>query len=67
MTNAAGVTISTLAISNDDAGFAEALAWIAEHAPGRRVIVDVEATRSYGIGLARAVVAPGLIVLVVEH
>jgi transposase len=34
-----GATITTLTIDNDDAGFAETLAWIAEHAPGPRVVV----------------------------
>ena len=29
-----GTTLSTLAISNDEAGFAEVLAWIAQRAPG---------------------------------
>ena len=32
----AGTTIAALAISNDDDGFAEAIAWIAERAPGSR-------------------------------
>ena len=45
-----GTTIATLAISNDDDGFAEAIAWIAEHAPGPRIAVGLEGTRSYGIG-----------------
>jgi transposase len=62
-----GATISTLAIDNDDAGFAEALAWIAEHAPGPRVVIALEGTRSYGIGLARAFVAAGLPVIEIER
>jgi hypothetical protein len=37
-----GTTIATLAISNDDGGFAEAIAWIAEHAPGPRIAVGLE-------------------------
>ncbi len=67
MTAPAGVTISTLVIDNDDAGFAEALAWIVEHAPGGRVVVGLEGTRSYGIGLARAIQTSGLVVVEVEH
>lgn len=62
-----GVTISTLTIDNDDAGFASVIAWIAEHAPGPRVVIGLEGTRSYGIGLARAVQAAGLIVVEVER
>ena len=62
-----GATISTLAIDNDDDGFVEAIAWIAEHATGPRVVVGLEGTRSYGVGLARAVRAAGLVVVEVEH
>jgi len=61
-----GTTIAVLAISNDDDGFAGAIAWIAENAPGPRVVVGLEGTRSYGIGLARAVAAAGLIVVEVQ-
>jgi hypothetical protein len=50
-----GTTIAVLAVGNDDDGFAEVIAWIAEHAPGPRVAVGLEGTRSYGVGLARAV------------
>jgi len=67
MTAPTGATISTLAIDNDDAGFATALAWIVEHAPGARVMVGLEGTRSYGIGLARAIQTAGLVVVEVEH
>ena len=35
------------------------MAWIAEHAPGPRIVVGLEGTRSYGIGLARAIQLPG--------
>ena len=61
-----GTTIATLAISNDDDGFAGAIAWIAENTPGPRVVAGLEGTRSYGIGLARAVAAAGLIVVEVQ-
>lgn len=47
-----GATVSTVAISNDDAGFTAALAWIAEHAPGPRIVIALKGTRSYGIGPA---------------
>jgi transposase len=67
MVAANGASIATLAIDNDDAGFEQALAWIVGHAPGPRVVVGLEGTRSYGIGLARAVQAAGLVVVEVER
>ncbi|WP_433219942.1 hypothetical protein ACQP00_16610 [Dactylosporangium sp. CS-047395] len=39
MASPAGVPLATLQISNDADGFAAALAWIAELAPGPRVLV----------------------------
>lgn len=65
--DATGAVIATVQISNDSAGFAALLAWIAEHAPGPRVAVSVEGTRSYGLGLARAMAAAGLLVLECEQ
>ena len=62
-----GATISTLEIANDPSGFAEAVEWIAGHAPGPRVIVGLEGTRSYGVGLSRALQAAGLLVVEVER
>src|SRR4051794_2828008 len=67
MTAPTGARIATIAIDNDERGFSDALAWIAEHAPGSRVVVGLEGTRSYGIGLARAVQAAGLVVVEVER
>ncbi len=63
----AGVPIAALSITNDDAGFAELVAWIARHAPGPRVAAAVEGTRSYGIGVARALAAAGIVVLECEQ
>ena len=54
-----GAPIRTRKINNDSSGFAELLAWIGENAPGPRVVVSIEGTRSYGVGLARAVAAAG--------
>ena len=54
-------------ISNDSSGYAELLAWIVDHAPGPRLVVSIEGTRSYGVGLARAAAAAGLIVLECEQ
>src|SRR5215216_2917428 len=62
-----GTPIGTRKISNDNAGFAELLAWILDHAPGPRVVVSIEGTRSFGVGLARAVAAAGLIVIECEQ
>ncbi len=62
-----GATIATVTVSNDESGFAAALAWIAEYAPGPRLVVGLEGTRSYGIGLARAVEAAGIAVVEVER
>ena len=41
-----GTAIGTRKISNDTAGFAELLAWILDHAPGPRVVVSIEGTRT---------------------
>lgn len=67
LTAPTGATIATLTVDNDRNGYAEVLAWIAEHAPGPRVIVGLAGTRSYGIGLAHAVQAAGLVVVEVER
>jgi len=63
----AGRPIAVLRIGNDSGGFAQLLAEIAEVAPGPRVAVSVEGTRSFGIGLARALAAAGLLVLECEQ
>jgi hypothetical protein len=65
-----GTPIATITISNDSTdstGYAELLAWIVDHAPGPRLAVSIEGTRSYGVGLARAVAAAGLTVLECEQ
>jgi transposase len=62
-----GAPIATRSISNDSAGYAEALAWIFEHAPGPRLVICIEGTRSYGAGLARAAAAAGLRVIECEQ
>src|SRR6516225_95162 len=54
-------------IGNDSAGFTQLLAAIAEVVPGPRVAVCIEGSRSYGIGLARALAAAGLLVLECEQ
>src|SRR5690349_19727083 len=62
-----GAPIATCSISNDSRGYAGLLAWIAEHAPGPRLAVSIEGTRSYGVGLARALTAAGLVVVECEQ
>ncbi len=62
-----GTPIATVTISNDSAGFAALLGWIFDHAPGPRLVVSIEGTRSYGVGLARAVAAAGLMVIECEQ
>lgn len=67
LVTSAGTSVATTVIGNDETGFAAALAWIAEHAPGPRVVVALEGTRSYGVGLARALAAAGLTVVEIEQ
>ncbi len=62
-----GTPIGTRKIDNDSSGYAELLAWIVDLAPGPRVVLSIEGTRSYGIGLARAATDAGLMVLECEQ
>src|SRR4249919_1380060 len=62
-----GAPIAVTTISNDTTGYAQLLAWIVDHAPGPRLVVSIEGTRSYGVGLARAAAAAGLMVLECEQ
>ena len=59
--------IARRSFDNDSAGQAEALAWILEHAPGPRLVLSIEGTRSYGAGLARAATAAGIAVIEAEQ
>jgi transposase len=63
----AGKPIATMRIGNDSAGFTQLLAAIAKVVPGSRVAVCIEGSRSYGIGLARALGAAGLLVIECEQ
>jgi transposase len=67
MLSPVGARLASLTVGNDEAGFAAAASWIVEHCPGSRVIVGLEGTRSYGIGLARALQAAQLTVVEVER
>jgi transposase len=62
-----GAPIAVVSVRNDTRGFAAAVAWIGEHAPGARVVVAIEGTRSYGAGLARALTEAGLTVIECEQ
>src|SRR3954469_16334463 len=62
-----GAPIAACSISNDTTGYAEMLAWIVEHTPGPRLVVSIEGSRSYGLGVARAVSAVGLTVIECEQ
>jgi transposase len=63
----AGRPVAVLRIGNDSGGFARLLEAVAEVAPGPRVAVCIEGSRSYGIGLARALAAAGLLVVECEQ
>jgi transposase len=65
--DATGKPIVAMQVSNDSKGFAQLLATIAQVAPGPRVAVCIEGSRSYGIGLARALAAAGLLVIECEQ
>jgi transposase len=65
--NPTAAVIARTQVANNEAGHARAIAWIAEHAPGPRLIVGLEGTRSYGIGLARALGGAGYQVVEVEQ
>jgi len=62
-----GAPIAVCSISNDTKGYTQAVGWIAERAPGPRVVVAIEGTRSYGAGLTRALTEAGLTVVEAEQ
>ena len=62
-----GAAIATRSFSNTDAGYAQLLAWMFEHAPGPRLVLCIEGTRSYGAGLARAGAAAEIPVIECEQ
>ena len=65
--DAAGRPVAVMRIGNDSGGFAQLLAAIAELAPGPRVVACIEGSRSYGIGLARALADAGVLVIECEQ
>jgi len=62
-----GVEIATATFRSTTAGLAEVVAWVVEHAPGPRIVVGVEGSRSYGIALERVLTAAGMPVVEVER
>jgi transposase len=62
-----GAVVATGSFGNHSAGHLETLAWVREHAPGPRLVLSIEGTRSYGVGLARAAVSAGLPVIEAEQ
>lgn len=62
-----GAPSATVEVSNATAGYARLIGWIAEHAPGPHLVVSIEGSRSYGVGLTRAVSAAGLTVVECEQ
>jgi transposase len=62
-----GVAVATATFANTPAGLAAAVAWIVEHAPGPRIVVGLEGTRSYGVALERVLTGAGLPVVEVER
>jgi len=62
-----GAVIAACSIPSTSVGYAQLLAWARGHAPGPRLVISIEGTRSYGAGLARAATAAGLIVTECEQ
>lgn len=62
-----GVPIATCTIPNTSAGYRRLLHWIDEHTPGSQLAASVEGTRSYGVGVTRALTAAGLLVIECEQ
>jgi transposase len=62
-----GVPIARCSITNDSTGYARLLTWIVDHAPGPRLVASIEGSRSYGIGLSRALTAAGLQIVEAEQ
>ena len=67
LADTSGAPLGVVQIPNTDRGFAELVGWITRHRPGPRVAVSIEGTRSFGIGVARALSAAGLPVIECEQ
>ena len=62
-----GAPIATCSITNDTRGYAQLLAFIVDYTPGPRLAVSIEGTRSYGVGVTRALGAAGLPIIEAEQ
>jgi transposase len=62
-----GAVIAACSVASSSAGCAQLLAWARAHAPGPRLVLCIEGTRSYGAGLARAAAAAGFTVVECEQ
>ncbi|MFZ0874614.1 MAG: hypothetical protein WAN20_08785 [Pseudonocardiaceae bacterium] len=62
-----GTPIAAVPISRDQVGYADLVTWIIEHAPGPRLTLSGDGASSYLAGLARAIVAVGLMVIERDH
>ena len=62
-----GAPIATCSITNDTRGYAQLLAFIVDHTPGPRLAVSIEGTRSYGVGVTRALGAACLPIIEAEQ
>src|ERR1700690_3976807 len=62
-----GAVIAARSFAHSSAGYRQLLDWARDHAPGPRLAVSIEGTRSYGAGLARAAAAAGLTVTECEQ
>ena len=62
-----GVVVAEAEFAATGAGIEDLIGWVVERAPGPRLLFAVEGTRSYGIGLARAVARLGLPVIELDR
>lgn len=67
MLTPAGVPTSTITIADSPGGYTSALDWISKEAGSYRLVIGLEGTRSYGIGLCRAFTTAGYQVVEVER
>jgi transposase len=61
-----GAVLAQCEVPATAAGIGELIGWALDQAPGPRLVFAIEGTRSYGIGLARAVTHLGLAVIELE-
>ena len=62
-----GAVLAQCEVAATAAGIGELIGWSLAQAPGPRLVFAIEGTRSYGIGLARAVTCLGIPVIELER